>query len=388
VKRARTLVLLLFFLALYGPVLFYNAVRAPISLDENLGLERISRSPAQFDVPLDHYYAIDHPALFRWINRAVLGALGVEIGEVPRTDHTQSVKWNVNHRAAPRHVVRILQRANAAALVGALAALFFVARAALASDLWGFLVAAPLGLSTNFGVYVGGYIWTDAYLAFFLAWALFFWVLFGLSPEPTRVWRIVVMGIVVGLAVSTKLNAGLLLAAYVAYLAVVCKGWGRIWRAAFFVAVAFAVFAAVNPVMWRGGPLWWWHIAGEIVRHRFNVIEMHAERFGESAFTGRLAKIFPMWYLLPIYALIVWTARGERWFLPVFLWSIFLVAGTALTINQPWKRYLMPLDMGMVVLVMLSAITLARRLSAPTLTVRDLVRWGRGGTSGTGAPRA
>jgi hypothetical protein len=382
VKTAKTLLTLGLFLAAFGPVVFHYALNAPLSLDENDALDVLRKSPADAGAKLDYWRAIDHPAMRRWVDRAVLGAAHVEIGEVPAVDYDRGTEWNVrNGRVAPRAPVQAIRCANAVALLGALAAVFFVSRIALGASAWAFLVAAPVALSREFGRAVGGSILPDAYLAFFLAWVLCAWVLFHLSTEPARWWRVCAMGVLVGLTVSSKLNGVLVLFAYSLYLLLIVRGVSRLWLTGLFVAVAFAAFVAVNPVMWTG-PVGWAGVISDTFVHRMRVIEMHKNLFGESTFAQRLPLMFPYWYFLPLLLVVILKARDEKWFVPVCLWSVFLVAGTAVTVNQPFVRYFMPINMGLSVIAMLSCIAVAKRLYNGEMRLPDLLRWGRGDAAG------
>lgn len=374
--RVRLLLALLVFVAFCGPLLFCQALSAPINLDENDSLERTRMLPTDFSESVASWYAIDHPAVFRWIDAAVLRAFDVEIGKVPVVDPYKPVKWSIeNGFAAPRRPVMFLRGAGAASLLGAMILLFLVARRALGGCIWGFVVAIPLVLPGHIGLTVGGYLFTDAYLAFFLALTLLVWLRFHYSAAPLSYPRVAVMGLVIGLAVSTKINAGLLLIAYLIYVFMLSSGASR-WLKAFVVlSASLAVFVAVNPIMWQGGPVWWAEVIGRMLKHRANVIEVHKSLFGEHAFLNRLAFMLPMWYLLPLMALLVARMRHEKWFLPVTLWAALLVAGTALTANQPFMRYRMPIEMALAVIMVLSAVTFAVRLSRGEWTIGDLFRF-------------
>ena len=368
------------FLAAYGPLTFHYALTAPMTFDDNEGLERIERSPLDLSTPYDYWTATDHPAVFRWINRAVLRVADVEIGPIPEMDRMQSLEWNVAHgRLAPRRPVMALRCASATALVLAWLLLFYLSRVTLGSWPWGFIVAAPLALPPNLARAAGGYILTDAYLGFFLALAILVWVWLHLSPKPMGYQSVIIMGIVIGMAISTKLNAGLLFGAYAAYIIIMSGGPGRLVRLTAFAAAAWGAFVAINPVMWQAftpghaGPMWWPKVISDMMTHRWRVIEMHKNLLGEYTIWQRLRFFLPLWYLLPLVVLLLARVRRERWFLPVVLWAGFLIAGTALTANVPLMRYRLPIDMALVTATMLAAITLARRLYRREATLRDVL---------------
>jgi len=343
-------------------------------LDDNRALDRVSRSPFEVSSPDGYFYATDHPAMFHWVNRTILKVLRVEIGPIPKIDPSKDRDWNLAHgRAAPRYPVVILRRANVVALTVGLVFLFFVAHRALGGWLWGFVLAAPLVLAPYVGLFVCGYIQTDAYLAFLICLCILLWLTFHYSPDPVGAWHVVAVSVVIGLAQSTKLNGGLLLLAYMTYLVVMGRGIGRLWRPILAGAVVAAVFFIVNPVMLSRGPFGWVKVIGDMLRIRAETISGHEASLGPLSLLNRLHYLFPEWFLLPLFALFVIKARKERWFLPVAIWASFLIAGTIATANQPFNRYRMPLDLGLATLVTLSAASVIKRLWRHEMTFRDLV---------------
>lgn len=362
-KTLTRVVAVLAFAVLYGVLLRHHVMSAGIHLDENTHLDRLRKSPVDFTESTDYYYAIDHPALSRWANRASLALQGVKIGEVPVVDKTRSRQWNIeNGRAAPREPVMALRRSNVAVLTLALVCLYLVARRVVGGYVVPFALAAPLAIPPGIGRYVGGYILTDAYLCFFIALAALVWVLSHSSQRPGFWPRVVANGLVLGLAISTKLNAGLMLLAYMTYLTIILRGPRRWLMPLLAAAAAFAMFILVNPVMWHGGIPQWWRVISDTLSFRGKVMEMHAQMFGTAGLFARTAVLVPRWYLLPLFAVPVWYARREKWFLPLALWAGFLIAGTIVSVNQPLPRYRMPINVPLVTLTVLSTAVLARRL--------------------------
>jgi hypothetical protein len=111
----------------------------------------------------------------------------------------------------------------------------------------------------------------------------------------------------------------------------------------------------------------------DMIKMRAQTYRLHEGMFGRMSIPDRILFMFPQWYLLPALAVLVANARRERWFLPVGLWSLFLIAGTALTVEQPFNRYLMPIDFGLTVVVGLSAMSIAQRLYKGETTFAELV---------------
>ncbi len=194
------------------------------------------------------------------------------------------------------------------------------------------------------------------------------------------------MGAIVGLAVSTKYNAGLLLVAYCAYVVLVSRSKRALLLVPLAAASAFAVFVLVNPIMLKGGPSWWLKVVDETLKHRMNVIAMHRDMYPHTTFWQRAAFFMPYWYALPLLAVLVAAARRERWFVPVAIWAAFLIAGTVLTADQPWPRYRAVSDIGAVVLFSMSAISVACRMASGEITIPSLLRLRAAG--GPACPRA
>jgi hypothetical protein len=373
-RTLTSLLCLLVFTAACGALFYHLILTAPVFLDESDCLERLKQSPLEFNTTWDYYYAIDHPALSHWCDRAVLQVLGITIGDLPKVDKNKDYDWNIAHgRTVPRAPVNALRTVNVVLLVGTMLSLFAAARLVFGKCLWGFVLTAPLVLSPAIITSVGAYIKTDAYLAFFFALAFALWLRFHLSKKPMRLAHMAIMGILAGLAVSTKLNGGLLVLAYLTYLAWHSTGFDRIWRPCVFGLLVFLIFVVVNPVMQRGGLVWPFEVMRDMLRLRGRISEFHDAYLGTARWDYMVNFLFPYWYLLPLFAILVYNARRESWFPPAILWSSFLVVGTAATVRQPFNRYLMPLNLGLFTIVLMSTISVAKRLHRGEIRLRDLV---------------
>lgn len=348
---------------------FHFALGWRAYLDENDGLTRYSYAPTDFVNSAAYLWAIDTPAVSRWIDYGALRLFGVETGEIPIVKANAGYRWNVEHgRLAPRGPVNFLRKVNVVWLLAAFACLVILAKVTVGSYGWGLVAIAPLALSREFGGPVAAFIFADAQLAFFVALFGLMWVRFHLGPGALGWANVATMGIIAGLAVSTKYNAGLLVVAYATYAVGVAKGKMRLWKPVVFAATTFAVFVILNPVTWRGGPAWWGQVIHDIFKHRVNLLEIQREFFGKTTLWGRIAAIFPWWYALPIPGYVVWRARREKWFLPAALWAGFLAVGTMVTIHEVFFRYRMPIYMPLCVVAMLSAISACRPLSHTAAT--------------------
>ncbi len=352
----------------------FQAIKAPPKLDEAEALERLARSPVHVGEANDRFYAIDHPALFHWVDRAILSVLNVEIGDVPEVRPDKDYYWHIAHnQIAPRDAVIVLRWANVAALAAAFVMVYLISRLICGGHLWGFVAVVPLAFSRTLAADVGGYIKTDAYLAFFLALSLYLWLRFHATARPQRLAHLLAMGLVTGLAVSTKLNGGLLLLAYCLYLVIICRGGDRLMAPFLSCLIAFTIFVIVNPVMQHGGISGMACALREMLEQRAFTYRMHDLKLGPKSAGFMFLFMFPRWYLLPVLAVVIAAARREKWFLPVILWSLFLILGTAFTIKQPFNRYLMPIVFGLTLPAMLSAIMLAQKRARGALALSEIL---------------
>ncbi len=373
--------------AAFAVVMYHYAMAPRIYLDDTDALDRYRHSPLYFGETAAYGWAIDYPAVYHWIDYAALKVFRVDIGYVPEVNRAEDYDYNAEHDLlAPWPPVKFLRTVNVAFLLATLLLLAAAARTATGKWYWGLLVAAPLAFSRNFGGGVGSFIFTDSYLAFFLALMILVWLRFHLSREPYAWWRVIVMGAIAGLVVSTKQNGALAALAYVAYLLAGAPRrsvWPGVSRACVFALAAFAVYVAVNPVMWQGGrtssgliqqtplPVWWLHVFQDVWVRRMRAIQSQLDFYGRPTLLERLAAVFPYWYLLPVFAYVVWRARRERWFAPVAWWAGFLVVVTAFTVHIVFNRYLMPVEMALSLLVVLSAASVFESARAKTAAVSD-----------------
>jgi hypothetical protein len=375
VKYVKALLCAALFLALFAPVVFYHALTAGVMLDDNDALRRMAVSPLDYAGEHNRLYSLDHPAIYRWVGRAVLSITGTPIGEIPTPDGEHDFQWNTENRHAPWAPVLVLRKTTATAYVLALLALFFAARVALGSYVWGFFLGAWLAIPERLGWFVAGYIMTDAYLALFIAVSLLVWLVFNRSRNPLAPWRVAVMGVVIGLAVSSKVNGALVLLAYMSYLAIRARGARCVLLPLEAAAAAFAVFVAINPIMLFNTPVGWLSVIHDMVGRREEVLSIHKYNFGEFGIWQRLGYLFPLYYLfpLPVFLIAIIKASRQPWFLPVALWAAFLIAGTAATLTQGFYRYVMPVDFAVATIVTLSAASVIQRLRRREITIKDLL---------------
>ena len=355
--------------------IYRHAMSVRVYLDDTDALYRYQYSPLYFGESAALGWAIDYPAVYHWVNHYAMKAFGVEIGKIPKVNREAGYAWNREHGLlAPWRVVKFFRKLNVVAICAALACLAALAKLVTRSWWWGLLIVAPLAMSKRFSGGIGSFIFTDAYLTFFLCLMALAWARFHLSDNPLSWRRVAVMGVIAGLAVSTKINAGLALAAYMAYAARNARGNMKLWKPLAAAAIAFAVFVAVNPIMWKGlmpsygGPKWWGGVVYDMFERRMRAMAWQQDYYGHLSFGRRLAGLFPYWPFVPVFAFVIWKSRHARWFEPVALWAAFLGIGTALTIHILLPRYFMPVDLPVTVLVVLSAVDYFRRTRKGAVT--------------------
>ena len=212
-----------------------------IHSDDVLIIERLKRPPSaaaptggfaldQLEIPLrgdepvanrEYQAGIDHPSLERWLFHYLLSWSGRMPEELPREewDYEKSMKWNIDRGiVAPPAARRFVRAVNALFMV--LAAIFFYLAVMRSIAPAAGLIVALLFISHGSTFEVCWSLGQDPLLWMIMAAALLLWGCMGVSLKGA-LW----MGIMSGLAASTKLNGAFLTIAFCAWL--LCH---RKWR--------------------------------------------------------------------------------------------------------------------------------------------------------------
>ena len=267
--KTRQFLLALTILVITGcAVGFYYVRTTGASWDDTWRVKSAQISPSDYESGRGRVYSLDHPALSRYVYRTVLTVLGVHQVDVPDVDYSQTEQWNIDAgRTPPMDVVYLLRYVNIVFYVAACVLLFATAYLVLRNPWLALATALPFALSERVQVGVVAYLGSDVMLAFFFALAIFLWTLFALQGREKTLGAVLCMSIVCGLTVSTKLNGALLPIAYLAYLAIIFRGAGRIAKPLAAGLVTMAIFFALNPVMRGGGPEWIAGVVREMLRN-------------------------------------------------------------------------------------------------------------------------
>jgi hypothetical protein len=312
--------------------------------DDTWRVKAAQISPSEYETEKSYIYAIDHPALGRYVYRTVAMVLGVPHVDVPDVDYSKTERWNIDAgRLPPTDVVYVLRYVNGAFFLAAVVLLFAAAFLVLRNAWLALATALPFAVSEHIQVGVVAYVGSDVMLAFFLALAILLWTRFTMKGREKSVAAVLSVSLVCGLAVSAKLNGGLLVIAYLAYLAIISRGAGRVVRPAAATLVMCAVFVAFNPILRGGGPGWALHIIREMLAMRR---EIWLDQFGEAPVgrMGLVAKFFPYAAFAPLLAAAFLALRKERWTLPVVCWAAVLVVGTLASAHRTYRRYFLPVE--------------------------------------------
>jgi len=406
-----------------------SAILAAPHIDERGWVDR-SLKPlwGESDYHLRRYYATHHPGFARLVYGAVLKGMGVykcdrplviygldaqrwleiitETGNAYRPLKTPLREALVSYaedkdgkdlnipRGAypPLKVEMALRFVNVAFLAGMVAFIYlgfkriFDNRLAALAGCLPVIFCYPIRTGPAPYIGVAPYIGTDSMLLF---WTAAFWYTWlrtaGTGGDARRdktrrgtrfltapITTIVLLGLVGGLMVSTKVNGAFTLLGACIYMAAVSRGARRLAWPALLCAIAFAVFLLFNPV-YRAGDL-----AGmarrmrDVPRLMFKLRELTGrQEWGQFTRGQVMAYTFPYWvFYLPAAALVaaVWDRRWARvtaaWALPTILlnWTLIYV---------PFPRYAGPMAMTFLVLFAPAGIHLA------ALSLRSLERRGR-----------
>ena len=274
----------------------------------------------------EYYYCTHHPSVTRIIYGSVLHLVGADepLGKQYNYGATQAeneVRGNLIG-----YVARITLRVtNAAFTLTAMLLVFFGllriwpnrALAALAVV----LIVLDQTFTTSFNGVIGK-VGSDAVLLFMLVAFWFAW----LRVARRGVSGAVVLGVLGGLATSTKLNGSFVLVAAIAYYLVAERGWRRLLMPLALGVTSVAVFILLNPIYVGGGFRWAWMVFHDTLT---TLYKLQFETIGNPVNSRWLVtggadlklSLFPyLPFLVPATALAA-TVRREWWFEPTVFWS-------------------------------------------------------------------
>lgn len=367
-------------------------------VDEAAWFQRSQDWPTSFEDPDAYAWAIDVPAVNRWVYSAVLKSTGLDVipeGErrvwtirehkgrpalfaydarwphtpgFPMTAEALAERERLLGAYAPRRAIVAMRLANVLAFGGALVCLWLAAVQVLEGrKLAAALAALPLAVNSLFQAPPTGIAWRlwsgDVYLVLFLTGGLA-GLLWLARRGMAATWRgAAILGTAAGLAVSSKLTGLLFLWAVMVYLAISARGFRRLAMPALCAAVAFAVFVVMNPAFYLTGRAPW-TVCQDMLTRRSTVAAVWTSGHGALSAAEALGEaVGGLWPMLFLAGLGLWFMRRAWWTLPVALWAAFLVAGSAagmVSMGIGHDHYRAPIELAawfLTALVMLAAAT-------------------------------
>lgn len=383
----------------------WQAVVTPtFAFDEPLWFMRSQVFPADLSKHGYRYWAIDIPAVNRWVWYPILKATGLDVvpegeKEVWQLDDDGRIcfftwrlpdaiklpgtleEWKAEHGYyAPRKAVIAMRMANLAAYAAMVFCLWIVAKIALESGVLAVLAIAPVLITPLFaGRMAFESSSGDIYCMAAMAGGLALWTR-GHCKGHAAEWPTAVgMGVLCGIATASKHVGIFALAAYWVYLLIYAEGWRKAVFPAISSAVAFVVFAVIDPVVIvdPAGPV---RVCIQMVERRFQLVRAIVAGRGPLTWTEYCEKALFWWPLLPVMIYAGWHCRKEAWFAPVAIWGAVCVAGAlwglALT-RLLTPHYLAPVELGIYFPAALMVIARTRAARAtPTAAGQDGVAGG------------
>ena len=380
--------------ALFAGVAWTGLARPTVPRDEPLWLERARILPTDWSEPLYRHWAVDIPAMNRWLWGAVLAATGQwspageescwqlsddgrqflfegrRVGQMQRTPPLTAREFgHIVGPTAPRIAVVTMRATNLLCFAVALAALAWTARMALGRWAPAALCTLPVMLAPTLGDQIAWQSTSgDMLMIMWAALALAAWMRFHLRGDGTSNRALAVVAALLGASVASK-HCGLLpLIGFCAYAAATERGWKRLGAPLAVCGVAFVVFAALNPVIFLSRAEAPWTVCWQMaVRRKAVVAGMVAAR-GALAWSAIVGSGFFWWPLLPIVGAVAWRARREAWFWPLAAWAGALGGGMLLGITctrAAYPAYYAPIHLAVfygAAIVLLARPTVARWL--------------------------
>lgn len=287
----------------------------------------------------EHTHGLDQPALERYVFHFLLKWTGrLPADKLPEWDYNQDFNWNVSQgRVAPPDAVHFVRVVNAAFMIAA-AVLIFLALAKAVSPLAGFVGGLYFTVHPA-TVDVTWSIGSDPLLWMLMPAALLIWLYRGKSLGGA-----IAVGIVTGLAASAKINGGVVVVGYCAW--VLLKRRPLLAVAA--GTAALVTFVALNPVVFGRGILGVPASLNEILtwRHTRSLqMAAHYQGYADAPRWRLFYYLLGPWW--PLLALILVSPRLWR-LEPVVFWAAALTILHALTVTAPLPRYKLPIDAGLV----------------------------------------
>ncbi len=321
----------------------------------------LDTDPAANGYHNSYYYCVHHPTVARIVYRQALHWYGVTEPPAKRYDYFASREENeLRGNLIDARVRELLRLVNLAFACGGVLFLYLALRAILRNRLLALVGTLPICLEPTLidGPHsVVPYLGADAILFFWTA--LFLYALLRFVRRPVSAG--VVLGLLAGLAASTKITGALLLLVGVTYFLIWGRGRGRLIPVAIMAVIAPAVFLALNPVYFGGGTAW----AAKVFRDTFAVMAALKDvttqtRWGAFTRTEVVMSMLPHVVLLLPAAAVAAVARRAWWFAPTLLWGLFLIVPHLAGVYLFFPRYAFVVRLGFLLPVVACALWCAK----------------------------
>jgi len=351
---SRTLISLAVILFAAGMAAVPYAITAPSGADDVnwakrslapwwFGSPRLSNQAWTPDYFKAYYQCIDHPSVARIVYRKALGIMGVRSLPMEEWDYAADALENVAKGRVLPYEVRIgLRMVNFAFFAAALCMAFFGLKKILGNRLLAVLGALALALEPSATRTLNGvvpYIGADAIFYF---WVMATWLTW-LEARREGLAGAALVGLVAGVATSTKINGAFLVVGAAAYFAAYSTGLRRVWYALAAGLCAVGAFLALNPIYFGGGWAWGAQVFRDTIAARFYVRETQvATEWGKYTRVEVILATLPHVYFLVPAAGIMALSRRERWFGATAFWSGSIIAGNLALMYMFMPRHAAP----------------------------------------------
>jgi len=303
---------------------------------------------------------IHHPTLARIVYRTVLTAAGYD--KPPEAVWKYGASYDENIRLGnflPSDMRFVLRLTNAFFFAATVIVAYLGLALILRSRLLGVVASLPIVFEPTMRITykaVVPYIGADAVFVFLLVLAWFLWLRVKDRPLASTL----VLGIIGGLAVSTKVNGVFVLLAAAAYYCFSSRGWRRLAVPAGILSLSAAVFLALNPVYFGGGWPWAVMVFRDTLSLMFDLKRVTtATSWGSFTPFETISGTFPCWPLAVPVVAVIWYARDKWWFGVTFAWAASVILCNLTLIYMPQPRDAAPVRIAFFVLMMSAGLTFA-----------------------------
>jgi hypothetical protein len=364
------------FTVVMGALAFEAFRKHTAPFNEPLWFMRARVLPTELSTPDHRLWAIDVPALNRWLYWPVLKLTGLDSippgepicwelkddglyfqGErgpdawVPAKPEHKSNEYirSFYGEYAPRRGILALRMVNLAAFGCMLLFLWLTARMVTGSDILAAATVAPF-CTLHFWITTVAFVSMsgDTFMLAGFALALFLWTRFHLQGRGVSWKSVILVGVAAGVTTSAKHPGVIVVGAFALYLLWYSRGWDRLLKPAIAAAVALGVFVLVNPAVLTYPGARPWEVLQLMMNRRDVVADEGMTRHGGVGLSEIWRRVFFWVPLVPAAFVGVLAVRRERWLVPVGIWCASITVVTTLQLIRLGileARYAAPIEM-------------------------------------------